>query len=351
LSEYQSFGFQPRLTPDDVSQLIAALKSADIRFTYAPDTDHRPGLLLMLHAFCPAGREVLARVLPTHTVHEGDYQALIPLDELPSVIHNRLCDMDYGEVQHWQTPLQPAQLPPLGNLLSKQDQHAWLVPRKFTAWLKEDLIEQGWRTVDDAGAAADKDKVLVTGEWVSVRLLAGKPSPEVHAMLISGRFGKVVRLGDAMPRPTSLNYDLSMLMKDVYMIPKEHEEEVLTYLEPEALLRKADEQELQRQVDELKKRNKASNLQEDMQQVQQEEKQRRRADALQVLNPAQASMQQTQALGREKMAEEREEEQKMRPREAERVQARAEPAKREESGTQVRVRAETEEQQRQRDVC
>jgi hypothetical protein len=170
-------------------------------------------------------------------------------------------------------------------------------------------------------------------------------------MLISGRFGKVVRLGDAMPRPTSLNYDLSMLMKDVYMIPKEHEEEVLTYLEPEALLRKAEEQELQRQVDVLKKRNKASNLQEDMQQVQPEEKLRRRADALQVLTPAQASMQHTQALGREKMAEEREEEQKMRPREAERVQARAEPAKREESGTQVRVRAETEEQQRQRDVC
>ena len=94
-------------------------------------------------------------------------------------------------------------------------------------------------------------KVLVTGEWLSLRFLAGKPAPEVHQELVSGRFGRVVRLGDMMPRPTLLDYDLSMVMKDVYMVPKDQEKQVLGWLEPEALERIAEQQSLQRQVEEL----------------------------------------------------------------------------------------------------
>ena len=252
LEDYQSFRFEPALSDDDTSAVLRALKAAHMRFAYAPDTEHRPGLLLVLHKLCPSVRELLERELPGHKVHEGEYQALIPMDQIPTPIHNRLCSLDYGEVQYWQAALPPASLPPLGNLLPPQDQHAWLVPSKFTAWLKEDLIDNGWRCIQEAAECLQHRKVLVTGEWLSLRFLGGKPSEDVHEELVSGRFGSVVRLGDLMMRPTALDYDLSMFIKDVYMIPQEQVEQVLKWLEPEALVRIEQEQKLHAQVKTLK---------------------------------------------------------------------------------------------------
>ncbi len=252
LDDYQSFRFEPALSDDDTSAVLRALEAAHIRFAYAPDTEHRPGLLLVLHKLCPCVRELLERELAGYKVHEGEYQALIPMDHIPSRIHNRLCSFDYGEVQYWQAPLPPASLPPLGNLLPPEDQHAWLVPSKFTAWLKEDLMDNGWRCIHEAAESLQHRKVLVTGEWLSLRFLGGKPSQDVHEELVSGRFGCVVRLGDLMMRPTAIDYDLSMFIKDVYMIPQEQVEQVLQWLEPQALVRMEQEQKLQAQVETLK---------------------------------------------------------------------------------------------------
>ena len=256
LDDYQSFRFEPALSADHAPVVLQALKSAHMRFAYAAATDHRPGLLLVLHRLCPTARQVLEQVLerqlPGHTVHEGEYHALIPMDEIPIAVHNRLCSFDYGDVQYWQAALAPASLPPLGNLLAAQDQHAWLVPSKFTAWLREDLTEHGWRPIQEAAEALQHNKVVVTGEWLSLRFLAGKPAPEVHQELVSGRFGSVVRLGDLMARPTALDYDLSMFMKDVYMIPKEQQQAVLEWCEPEALDRMQQEEQMRAEVQALK---------------------------------------------------------------------------------------------------
>jgi uracil-DNA glycosylase len=118
--------------------------------------------------------------------------------------------------------------------------------------LKEDLIDNGWRCIQEAAECLQHRKVLVTGEWLSLRFLGGKPSEDVHEELVSGRFGSVVRLGDLMMRPTALDYDLSMFIKDVYMIPQEQVEQVLKWLEPEALVHIEQEQKLHAQVKTLK---------------------------------------------------------------------------------------------------
>ena len=252
LRDYLSFRFEPPLTDDETGLLAGALKQARIRFAYAPDTEHRPGVLLLMHQHSAEARVVLERALPSRSWHEAEYQAFIPLDDTPPQIHNDLCGCEYGEVQFWQTRLPPPRLPPLGNLLSSEDQHAWLVPTKFCDWLEQDLVNAGWRTVEGAAGEMEHNKVLVTGEWVSLRLLGGKPADDVHQELVSGRFGSVSRLGDLMLRPSPLDYDLSMLMKDVYMIPKERVEEVLAWLEPGALEDLARDQQLQAEVAALK---------------------------------------------------------------------------------------------------
>ena len=235
--------------------LIAALKDAGIRFAYSPGSQSKCPLLLTLHRFSPTAREVVEQVMPSRSVHVGEYTAFIPMDMLPATIHNRLCDLDYGEVQYWQAPLPAPKLPPLGHLLGVDDQHAWLVQRKFASWLREDLDDHDWRTVAVAEGDLDQSKIIHTAEWRSLRFLEGKPPPEMHTELVSGRFGSVARLGDLMPQPTAIDFDLSMLMKDVYMIPAGHEDAVLAWLEPEALQRRAEGQALQQEVDALKATN------------------------------------------------------------------------------------------------
>ena len=254
LDDYESFRFDPSLTDEEAAVLIAALKDAGIRFAYSPGSHSQCPLLLTLHRFSPTAREVVEQVMPSRSVHVGEYTAFIPMDMLPATIHNRLCDLDYGEVQYWQAPLPAPKLPPLGHLLGVDDQHAWLVQRKFASWLREDLDDHDWRTVAVAEGALDQSKVIHTAEWRSLRFLEGKPPPEMHTELVSGRFGSVARLGDLMPRPTAIDFDLSMLMKDVYMIPAAHEDAVLAWLEPEALQRRAEGQALQQEVDALKTR-------------------------------------------------------------------------------------------------
>jgi hypothetical protein len=53
------------------------------------------------------------------------------------------------------------------------------------------------------------------------------PLPEAaQADLRNGRFGEAVRLGDWLPKPTALDVQLSLFLKDIWMIPASAAREV-----------------------------------------------------------------------------------------------------------------------------